>query len=92
MATLNLNFHKCTDRHEPTRTEIYEIEGVAVSIEAIIKVLAEYASGNRNQEEMGGVCVGVCRALELLITPVVDYLCDYAGNVPITETTPAASE
>jgi len=83
MAKLNLNFHENTGRHEPTKNEIYQIEELAVSVEAIIKALGAYANGSR--KDIDGVCLGVCNALELLMEPVVEYLCNYAGNAPTPE-------
>ena len=85
MSKLNLNFHEQTGRHEPTKSEIYQIEGLAISVEAIIKALAAYANGSRDREDMDGVCLGVCNALELLMGPVIEYLSEYAGNAPAPE-------
>jgi hypothetical protein len=86
MAALNLNFHKPKGRHNPTKHEIAQIESIAVSVEAIVKALAEYARGSRDDaEDMGSVCLGVCNALELLIDPVIVYLSDYAGDAPAPE-------
>jgi hypothetical protein len=83
MAELNLNFHKNTDRYNPTEDEIIQIESVAISIEAIIKTLAEYARGSRDDaKDTRCVCLYVCNALELLMAPVIDYLSEYAGDVP----------
>ena len=86
MAELNLNFHENTGRHEPTKSEIIQIESVAISVEAIIKALAGYARGSRdNEQDIMGVCLGVCNALELLMYPVIDYLSEYAGDAPAPE-------
>ena len=83
MATLNLNFHKQTGRHNPTKDEIVQIASVATSVEAIIKALEEYARGTRDAaEDMGSVCMSVCNALELLIAPVIVYLSEHAGDAP----------
>jgi len=86
MATLNLNFHKPTGRHNPTKDEIVQIESIAVSVEAIIKALAEYGRSTRDDaKDMGNVCLGVCNALELLIDPVIGYLSNYAGDAAAPE-------
>jgi hypothetical protein len=85
MARLNLNFVQETARHEPTENEICQIKGLAVSIEAIIKTLAAYADDNCH--DIDGVCISVCRALELLVCPVIEYLSDYAGEIPAPEET-----
>ena len=86
MAELNLNFHEQTERHEPTKSEIIQIEGLAISVDAIIKTLAEYARGSRdNAQDIGGVCLWVCNALELLMSPIVEYMSEYAGDVPTPE-------
>ena len=86
MAELNLNFHEPTSRCEPTKSEIVQIESVAISIDAIIKVLGAYARGSRdNAQDIMGVCLGVCNALELLMGPVIEYLSEYAGDVPAPE-------
>jgi hypothetical protein len=88
MAELNLNFHENADRREPTKSEIAQIESVAISVDAIIKVMGAYARGSRdNAQDIMGVCLGVCNALELLMGPVVDYLSEYAGDVPAPEET-----
>jgi len=82
MAELNLNFHKQTGRHHPTKDEIVQIESAAVSVEAIIKMLAMYAEyTNDDRGDMGGVCISVCNAMELLMRPVIEYF-EYAGNAP----------
>ena len=87
MAELNLNFHEQTGRHNPTEREIIEIESVAISVEVIIKTLGVYAENtNHSREDIGGVCLCVCNALELLMGPVVEYLSNYAGDVPAPET------
>jgi hypothetical protein len=86
MAEVNLNFHNQTSRYNPTERELCQIEGLAVSVDAIIKTLAEYAENtNHSREDIGGVCLNVCNALELLMAPVIEYLCNYAGNVPTPE-------
>jgi hypothetical protein len=88
MAKLNLNFHKNTEHRNPTKDEIVQIEGVAISVEAIIKTLAVYAEyTNDDSRDMGGICTSVCNALELLIKPVVEYLSNYAGDVSAPEET-----
>jgi len=82
MAKLNLNFHKQAGRHNPTKNEIVQIESVTVSVEAIIKILATYAEyANDDSGDMGGVCISVCNAMELLMRPVIEYF-EYAGNAP----------
>jgi len=86
MAELNLNFHEQAGGRKPTKMEIYQIESVAISVEAIIKALGAYARGSRdNAQDMMGVCLGVCNALELLMEPVIGYLSEYAGDVPSPE-------
>jgi hypothetical protein len=86
MAELNLNFHEQTGRHNPTEKEFCQIEGLAVSVDAIIKTLAVYAEHtNHNREDIGGVCLWVCNALELLMEPVIEYLSNYAGGAPAPE-------
>jgi hypothetical protein len=83
MAKLNLNFHKQTGCHNPTKHEIVQIGSIAFGVEAIIKALGEYAE--RDHEDLGSVCMSVCSALELLIEPVCDYLSNYAGDAPDPE-------
>jgi len=83
MAELNLNFHKNTERRDPTEDEIVQIESVAISVGAIIKTLGEYADANH--KDLSGVCTSVCNALELLINPVIEYLSNYAGDVSAPE-------
>jgi hypothetical protein len=88
MAKLNLNFVQKTGRYEPTKNEIYQLEGLALSIEAIIKTLYMYA--NEGKEDTTGVCMGVCNALEILIDPIVEYMGNYAGNIATPESDQAA--
>jgi hypothetical protein len=83
MAKLNLNFHQQTGRYELSKNEIYQIEGIALSIEAILKTLGAYA--NEGTDDIGSVCQSVCSALEILIDPVVEYLGNYAGSEPAPE-------
>jgi hypothetical protein len=85
MAKLNLNFHQQTGRRKPTENEIAQIGALAYSVEAIIKTLSVYTNENNNQNVDGNVCMSVCDALELLIEPIVDYMCNYAGDVPAPE-------
>ena len=85
MAKLNFNFQKTDRRYEPTKSEILQIEGLALSIEAIVKALDAYAIDYYDKPDMGSVCVGVCNALKLLIDPVIEYLSNYAGDVPTPE-------
>ena len=40
MAKLNLNFHEPTGHREPTKNEIYQIEGPALSVNGISLVMA----------------------------------------------------
>ena len=88
MAKLNLNFHQETGRHEPTKHEIVQIEGLALSVEAIIKALYIYTAETHDEaQEMSGVCMGVCNALKLLIDPVISYMGNYAGDAPAEEAT-----
>jgi hypothetical protein len=44
MAKLNLNFHKATECYEPNQSEIYELETLALSIKAIVRVMARYTN------------------------------------------------
>ena len=85
MAELNLNFHKVTGRYKPTKSEIVQIEGLALSVEAILKTLNAYANENNDSGDMGGVVMGVCNALGLLIDPIIGYLSNYAGDLPTPE-------
>ena len=83
MAELNLNFIQETGRRELTKSEIAQIQGLALSIEAIIKALAAYSNendGNDASKGFGNECYYVCRALELLIDPIIGYMSDYAGE------------
>jgi len=48
MAKLNLNFHNSTGRYEPTKSEIYQLEGLALSIEGIVKTLGAFANENND--------------------------------------------
>ena len=82
MAKLNLSFHQQTKRYEPTKQEIYALEGIALSVEAIIKAMGEYCDkdNTENAHEALGVCMSICNALELLIEPIVDYMGNYAGD------------
>jgi len=77
MAELNLNFQKAP-HHRPTVNEICQIECIAASIEAIIRLLGAYASDDH--DDTVSVCSSVCDTLELLIAPVVDYLAEHAGQ------------
>ena len=86
MAKLNLNFHQQIGRHEPTKNEIYQIEGIALSVEAIIKALGVYAY--YKSEDTDGVCLCVCNTLELLMEPILEYLTNYAGDLPAPEPLP----
>jgi hypothetical protein len=85
MAKLNLNFHEKTGRHDPTEDEIVQIGCVAMGVQDIVKTLGVYANGNH--DDIGGVCIGVCYALELLMEPVIGYLSNYAGDAPAPEET-----
>jgi hypothetical protein len=85
MAKLNLNFYHQTGRREPTKKEIYQTGALAYSVEAIIKTLSVYTNENNNQNVEGNVCMSVCDALELLMEPIIDYLSNYAGDVPAPE-------
>ena len=80
MSKLNLNFEVPKERHEPTQNEIAQIEGLALSIEAIVKALEAYAAYYGDKADLGNVCVGVCNALELLVDPVIEYFSNYAGD------------
>jgi hypothetical protein len=92
MAKLNLNFHKETGRYEPSKNEIVQIAGIALSVEAIVKTLYIYASeSNESTVEKDGVCMGICTALEALMGPIVDYLGEYAGLPAIEEEAKHAS-
>ena len=92
MARLNLNFHETTGRHEPTKTEINQLEGIALSIEAIVRALYVYASDDaedtgeaKKPHGLHSVCMGICNALELLIDPIIEYMGNYAGLEPTPE-------
>ena len=82
MSELNLNFLH-SNRHEPTKSEITEIHGLALSIEAIVKALDGYAG--YDDSDLSNVCMGVCTALELLIDPIIEYMGNYAGDLPTPE-------
>ena len=85
---LNLNFHESTGRHEPTKSEIYQLEGITLSVEALVKALYVYASEDTGpHEDIHSVCMGICNALELLIDPVIEYMTNYAGHEPAPEAT-----
>jgi hypothetical protein len=80
MAKLNLNFIQKSGRYEPTKNEIYQLEGLALSIGAIIKTLNVYANENSGSGDLGSVCMSVCNALEILIDPITEYMGDCAGS------------
>jgi DNA-binding transcriptional MerR regulator len=84
MAKLNLNFHEVTGLRRPTEQEIAQLQELGFSIEAIIKTLGAYAAKNNNRmgTDTATVCMCVCNALELLIEPIVEYLANYAGELP----------
>ena len=92
MARLNLNFHETTERHDPTKGEIRQLAGIALSIEATVKALFVYASdaagGVERTKDLDMVCMGACNALELLIDPIVEYMNEYAGQEPCPEGKP----
>ena len=85
MAKLNLNFLDNSGRRDPTRSEIYQIQRLALSVTDIIKTLESYADENCDPSAACGVCLSVCNALELLMDPIVDYMSNYAGNTPAPE-------
>jgi hypothetical protein len=85
MGKINLNFIQNTGRHNPPKQEIHEVEGLAFSVEAIIKTLYAYANANDDKADIGSVCMYVCYALELLMDPITEYLSNYAGDVPTPE-------
>lgn len=91
MAKLNVNFSEQTIRDEPTKDEIFQIEGLALSVKAIIQTLNVYASNHvrdaEGSKEVDSVCIGVCNALELLVKPIIEYLVNYAGDEAAPETT-----
>jgi len=82
MAKLNLNFHK-TGYYKPTQSEIGQLEELALSIKAIIQVMARYtvdhprATGTR---EVANNCASVFNTLKLLMEPLVEYMTDSAGK------------
>ena len=86
MAKLSLNFHKTTGCYEPTQSEIGELETLALSIKAIVQVMARYTNdctdcgNNREPYEVTNNCASVFNALELLIEPLVKYMSGYAGE------------
>ena len=87
---LNLNFCKETKRREPTKQNIIELECLAHNIKAVIKAMGDYCMANDSKEhamEAVGECLSLCNVLELLIEPIIDYMCDYAGEPPAPETT-----
>jgi putative Mn2+ efflux pump MntP len=83
MGKLNLNFIQPTERYEPTKSEIAEIVGLALSVDALAKALEVYAIDSN--ENIDSVSIGVCNAIQLLINPVIVYLCNYAGDEPAPE-------
>ena len=85
MAKLNLNFLDNSRRREPTKSEIYQIEYLALGVEGIIKTLGSYVNENPDPYVACGVCLSVCNALELLMDPIVDYMSNYAGDTPAKE-------
>ena len=93
MARLNLNFHQVTGRREPTKQEIDQIEGLALSIESISKAMIRYTCDTTTIEEANEAitaCMGVFRVFELLIAPVIDCLANYAGDEAAPEPTEGA--
>ena len=94
MAKLNLNFHQQTKRYSPTKQDIYALEGIALSVEAIIKAMGDYCdkSSSENAHEALGVCMSICNALELLIEPIVDYMGNNAGDMAAQEITQGEKE
>ncbi|MDR0448029.1 MAG: hypothetical protein LBH07_05115 [Treponema sp.] len=90
MAKLNVNFHQSTDRYEPTKSEITDIEALAFSVTAIIKTLWAYACVNDKENgDVSDVCMCVCNALELLMEPITGYMTEYAGDIATPEKEPA---
>ena len=86
---LNVNFHQQTGRRPPTKQEINELECLALSIEAIVKAMRFLCIENDNKEKAHGTlgsCISICSALELLMEPITDYMCNYAGDTPTPET------
>jgi len=82
MAKLNLNFHQMAGC-EPTKQEICQLEGIALSVDAMIKVMAAYCTDINDKEKANealGFCTSICYALELLMEPIVDYMVNYARN------------
>jgi hypothetical protein len=89
MAKLNLNFHQ-PGYYEPTKHEIYQLDCIAIGIEAIVKAMIGYCSCHGDKEsahEAVGNCHGVFNALELLIEPIVNYMANYVGNIAAPEVT-----
>jgi hypothetical protein len=82
MAKLNLNYCEDKGRRVPTEDEINQIASLAFSVEALTKALSMYCNENSNRNVEGYVCVGVCEAIELLMGPIITYLCNYAGELP----------
>jgi len=89
MRKLKLSFYKDTFLHEPTKEEIFELQGLVSSASAIIETLRVYGSESRDGEA-GLICTGVCRALGLLLEPVEEYFSEWGGDEAPKE--PGATE
>ena len=85
MSKLKLNFYESTARREPTKSEIAQIEGLALGIEAIVKALKAYVL--YYDDDTSSVCAGACNVLELLIDPIIEYMSTYAGDIAPEEFT-----
>ena len=58
MAELNLNFYEETERREPTKNEIVQIEYLVFGVEGIIKTLGSYVNEPSNRRKLAVfVCV-----------------------------------
>ena len=84
MGKLKLSFYKDAFLHEPTKAEVFELEGLVQSAAAIIEALGVYgreADKEKQGDEVGGVVTSVCRALGLLLEPVEEYFFnEWAGD------------
>ena len=78
---LNLNFLKQEGLRMPTKREIMCLQTMAFSIQSIIRILRDASregSGDMAKKLADFTCS--CNALEILIEPIIDYLCNYAGK------------
>lgn len=80
MAKLNLNFYETTDRREPTKSEILDLELIALGAGAIAKALRAYSMNYHDTPDFCADCAGVCNVLEILMDPNIEYFSEYAGS------------